>query len=437
MPDFDEMLDEVLAEARSLDGLLVRDELRKLRARAEAKRLYRLETEKPMPAPEFVTIAQLARRTFNAPSYRVQGLLATNGNTLLTAARKSGKTTLILNLARCVLSGEPFLGCFDVTPLTGNVVILNYEVAEHMAYRWAVDIDIPGDRCAVVTLRGRRNPLMHPDDRAHLAEQIRDFNTEMLIVDPFSNAFTGSDQNSTSEVRAFLSDLEEFARTEAGVADLVLTNHAGWDGSRSRGSSALEDWPDSLLLVEREKSGDKRYLSADGRDVALPKGELQMDPDTRLLTWWEQDPRAAAGSQLEALAVAIANVAKDRPGIGSVQLAQELKSRQVSHRKENVQPARDLAAANGWIRVEVVGQKHACYPPAEPLSDTENGQPSPPPQPSPNPPRGESHQPSPPPPTFREGEGEGMRGGLETTVNPPQPEGGQPGRVSRVQGDAA
>ncbi len=34
---------------------------------------------------------------------------------------------------------------------------------------------------------------------------------------------------------------------------MILTAHAGWVGERTRGSSALEDWPDSIVTMTVDK----------------------------------------------------------------------------------------------------------------------------------------------------------------------------------------
>src|SRR5687768_13005377 len=63
-------------------------------------------------------------------------------------------------------------------------------------------------------------------------------------------------QNDPGEVGAWLIGLDQFTRTEVGALDLVLATHAGWNGERTRGSSALEDWADSIITMTRDDSED-------------------------------------------------------------------------------------------------------------------------------------------------------------------------------------
>jgi len=117
--------------------------------------------------------------------WRVAGVLPASGRLLLSAQRKTGKTTAASNLARSLLTGEPFLGRFEVEKLTGRVVALNYEVTGEQYAAWMDQIGVPRDRLYVVNLRGRRNLLADEGGRGELVEMIRAQEGEVLIVDPF------------------------------------------------------------------------------------------------------------------------------------------------------------------------------------------------------------------------------------------------------------
>ena len=64
------------------------------------------------------------------------------------------------------------------------------------------------------------------------------------------------------------------------MRELVTTVHAGWDGERTRGSTALEDWPDSIVTVTRDPETGERFLRAEGRDVDLDEDRLDFDLET-------------------------------------------------------------------------------------------------------------------------------------------------------------
>ena len=216
------------------------------------------------------------------PPSRVEGLIATEASTLVVAQRKTGKTTLLLNLLRCLLTGEDFLDRFAVRPVAGRVALLNFEVSGAQVARWAADVGVPGDRLFLVNLRGRANPFRHAGQRQRLADALRAQQVESLAVDPFGRAYTGTSQNDPGEVSDWLTDLDLFARTEVGASDLILSAHAGWNGERTRGASALEDWPDTVLTLTRDPSNEAtRFLRAFGRDVEVEEDRLHFDPLSR------------------------------------------------------------------------------------------------------------------------------------------------------------
>lgn len=265
-----------------------------LRVRRQATR--EIEAEERAAAGETFTAATVAevRAQPASPRDRVNQLVPWESSTLVVAQRKTGKTTFVLNLARALITGEAFLDALGVQQVTGKVALLNYEVNGQMLARWAHEVE-DLDEMILVNLRGCRNPLAHPEDRRVLAQLLRDAGVEVIIVDTFSRAFTGSSQNDAGEVIRFLSDLDTFTRQECGALDLVLTTHAGWRDDRTRGSSALEDWADSIItLTALDQEPWTRFISARGRDTDLEEHQLTYDEVTRRLWLGDQSSRKEA-----------------------------------------------------------------------------------------------------------------------------------------------
>lgn len=361
---FDTDLDEVLAEQvplPDLDESLVHHELRMLRARGAARALYEAEKAPAGQPLDLDTLAAVLARPA-APSARVEQLIPWEASTLVVAQRKTGKTTFALNLARCLLTGERFLGSLDVRPLDGTVALLNFEVAAATVARWASDAGVPGHRLLLATMRGRRNPFAHPDDRAVLAEALRSRNVETLIVDPFGRAYVGTSQNDAGEVGAWLVDLDRFARAEVGAKDLILTAHAGWNGERSRGSSALEDWADSIVTLTKDEDG-RRFLSAIGRDVDLDEDRLDFDPETRTLTLSGAGSRrsAAKDRHLDDLTAAVLATVSAAPGLNGSEIARRLKLDGVPFQKGDEAKVYARLVDAGKLRVEIGSRGAKCY----------------------------------------------------------------------------
>ena len=333
-------------------------EVRKLRVRDEARRRLAAEKEdatKPFDAGLLEDI--LARPP--EPPFRIEGLLPSEAGMLVVAQRKTGKTTLMLNLARSLLTGQRFLSRFEVRPLSGRIAILNFEVSGPQLARWADEVGVPQDRLFLLNLRGCRNPLSHPDDRIRVAALLEEQRVECVIVDPFARAYGGTNQNDSGEVGSWLTDLDRFVRSEVGAVDLILTTHAGWNAERTRGSSALEDWADSVVTMTRGigKDEDTRYLRAIGRDVHLDEDQLHFDTETRLLsltgTGSRKDTRKKA--KADSLLIPIELYVAEHPGVSSTDLIAGIR-RQVddgkldlSFQDADVRTAAKLAAEQGLI----------------------------------------------------------------------------------------
>ncbi len=338
-------------------------EVRRIRVREAAARRVAAEDEPP-GGFDLGTLAEVLERPAE-PAARVAGLIPWEAGTLVAAQRKTGKTTLSLNLARCLLTGEDFLGRFTVRPLVGAVGLLNFEMAALTAARWAKEHGVPGDRLVLVNLRGRRNPLRHPEDRERLARQLREREVESLLVDPFGRAYTGQSQNDSGEVGAWLVDLDLFARAEVGARDLILSAHAGWNGERTRGASALEDWADSIITLTRDPQVEDspRYLRAVGRDVEVAEDRLDFHaPTRRLRLTGEGSRKQSRDHQKHAeLAVCITRAARNDPGITVSGLRVVLRGMDDApdFRADDVQRATALAVEQGFLRVEDGGSGRA------------------------------------------------------------------------------
>ena len=88
---------------------------------------------------------------------------------MIAAQFKSGKTTLIDNVLRSLVDGDPFLGAAHVEPLAGAVALLDTEMPAPLLDGWLRAQRIAGDdRVFPVSLRGRvaTFDLLTPPTRA-------------------------------------------------------------------------------------------------------------------------------------------------------------------------------------------------------------------------------------------------------------------------------
>ena len=298
-------------DAETFERLVVQ-EVARMYVREAAKQRY-LEEIAPEVEWDVATIDEVLERDPEQPA-RVDRLMPWEGTTTIIGQAKAGKTTLALNLFHSLLTGEKFLGEFEVRPVEPHrrVAMLSFEMTPAKVADWCRRLDIPADRFVLVNLRAMGNPFRSDRNKAKLAKMLQARDVETLLVDTFTKAFTGESQNDAGEVQTFLSEVGRWARQDAGVRDLILTAHAGHgEGKRARGSSALHDDPDAFWVFATATDGSGgRTLSAKGRDVNFEEHVVTWDDETLEMTLG--DPTAKPSATGGVLTVPVNSVTTDR-----------------------------------------------------------------------------------------------------------------------------
>lgn len=322
-PVLDEYAPDDETSTQRLRRFAALEELRRLVAHDDAKTM--LAESKAGAVPELKPIAwpDFASEPDEEECYRVADLWPAEGRVMLSAAAKSGKTTMIAaNLIPSLLDGRDFLGRSSTQPVTGGIVYLNMEVGPRILRRWMRDAGVPMDpRLLVVNLRGKASTLTldTPAGRQRLANVLMAHDAEIVILDPLAPvlASLNLDENSNSDVARFFGYWSE-ALALAGVKDDLIVHHTGHAGERSRGASRLNDEPDAIWTLTKSDGGEDvdeldamfgagptRYLQAYGRDVDLAAEALEYDPQTHALTLTGQAKGKANGKAIERKVIAV------------------------------------------------------------------------------------------------------------------------------------
>jgi RecA-family ATPase len=251
----------------------------------------------PQLYPEFLAI------DFHSPRYRIDKLWPFGGTVLLAARYKSGKSTLKLNLVRCLTRGEDFLGQ-SVIPVGPDETVLdvNLEVDERTQQHYARPFDLPNN-ALVLNLRGQAKAFNIISDtiRTRIATMLRDQNVKILIIDPLGpliRVFNLSENANDSTGGGALVEAFNELSHEAGDIDVQLIHHTGHGAQRrARGGSVFGDAADALWSyriggqggqVDEEYEQDEkgtRYFSATGRlESDMEEFPVFFDPRTHKLS---------------------------------------------------------------------------------------------------------------------------------------------------------
>lgn len=349
--------------------MLVKRKAIELRVVEEARELLAAQKAGQAPPITALSLPDFLAQPDDEERYRIEGLWPAEGRVLNPAAAKSGKTTLIVgNLIPSLCDGRPFLGRFDVVPVTRRIVYLNLEVGERTLRTWMRRAGVEAsDRVTVANLRGKVGALGIGSEagRRRFADFLRAQDAEVVVLDPLAPllASLGLDENSNADVARFFAWWAEALGT-AGVVDDFIAHHAGHAGERSRGASRLLDEPDAIWTVTRRKTGDEddiygpaevRFLSAVGRDVALAPTALGFDDTTGMLTLREGVSPTAVGQ--ERVKEVVMGYVRANPGASKTTVKTSC----------GVNQGKAWAALNdliktGQVRVEVEHGAYQCYP---------------------------------------------------------------------------
>lgn len=305
-----ELIDEATATTDGRAEALAR-EVARLHLQAEAREIFAAERHAQgwAPPPDHGSLSAEVQLPDEDTSWRFQGLLGVGHNAVLVAGRKVGKTSIVNNLIRSYVDGEPFLNRFTTTGTDAGIAMFNYEVDERQYRRWIREVGIVNtDRVFMLHLRGRTLPLRDPQVRAWVVRWLRERHVGLWLLDPYSRAYIGSLDNGNDEaqVGTFLDTLD-IIKQDAGVAELVMPVHtpkarveAG--DETAIGSQRLEGWPDSMWYLTRDFESGLRFMRAEGRDVDVPEEQLSFDQASRRLVLGGWD-RASLRKQTDSTTV--------------------------------------------------------------------------------------------------------------------------------------
>jgi hypothetical protein len=278
------------ADDQAGDETAITYRMKLLRINREANRRLDDETRAPIILPPVRNLTTLLDQPDLVTRYRIADVAHADARIMLSAQYKAGKSTLVGNLIRALVDGEPFLGHFAVNTTAAGVVLIDDEMSENTLRAWLRAQNIANTEAVadVICLRGNLGAFNLLDEHcfAAWAQRLHDVGCDYLILDclrPILDAL-GLDEN--RDAGRFLVAFDALLN-EAGVRDAALVQHMGHTGERARGDSRFQDWPDAIwrLVREDDDPASARFFTAYGRDVAVPEGRLGFDPVTRRMSY--------------------------------------------------------------------------------------------------------------------------------------------------------
>ena len=242
-------------------------ELPKLDERAESKPNGAANKGEPAPF-SWIGGEKLSAMSTERPKMTVEKLLPAGALIVICAKAKSGKTTLIAELAYATCTGRPALGRYAV--IQGPVLywLADDSNVKRFARTWH---DVAGNsEIKNFHLCVERQPL-YPDGLINLGKAVKEFQPVFIVVDSYTQVRSPTGKN-TDFVKAEYLDmrrLSEFAASSGAATALI--HHAGktarldpFDAIAS--SFAVGAGTDARMVLEK-LDGTQRIARIDGRDL--------------------------------------------------------------------------------------------------------------------------------------------------------------------------
>lgn len=215
-----------------------------------------------------LSIRELLQREFPPLVFLVDGMIAKGHFVLLGGRAKSGKSWLVLQLARAIDLGEPFLG--RVT-LRGRVLLIALEDGERRIYQRANVLKWQPQQAGVVCElakfdgeNGQPGPGL-----AQIEAIIGDY--DLVIIDTLIATLSGRiSENDNAAMGVIVNELARMAHEYNKT--ILLVHHTGKGSAENifdllRGASAIRGAYDVGLLLERKQSEKEAVLHLESRDV--------------------------------------------------------------------------------------------------------------------------------------------------------------------------
>lgn len=205
------------------------------------------------------------------------------------ATKKAGKTTFVLELIRCSLTGERAFNAFDIKPLEDDerILFIDPELQESSFRRYMKPAFAGMTKHQVddqfIRISTRSNvtqfDLMSEQTRDELVRVINMYNIKRVVFDSYVKLIPNGSVSKEDDVKRMLANWN-YVQANTDVRESFWVGHVNNGGEiRSSGSILLDGTFESLLTLIKDTEGRRFFQSEEGRmtDAVAPKPYV-LDP---------------------------------------------------------------------------------------------------------------------------------------------------------------
>jgi hypothetical protein len=238
----------------------------------------------PLPPPTFIDLFQImadASDPSTLPPVLIEGILHKGCKMILSGSSKAGKTLGLMHLGIAAANGIPWMG--HAINRQCKVVYLDFELKPRLAKERIKEIInsqgneyFPTKNFMYCPLRGQKRSL---EDLALHIQAIKDFEPDMVIVDPFYKLGGDYDENDAGSVGLVLDKMETFS--ERLDCAFVYAHHFSKGNKaetdhidRASGSGVFARDPDAILTLTPHEEDFHLVLEATLRNFPTPEKKV-------------------------------------------------------------------------------------------------------------------------------------------------------------------
>ena len=238
----------------------------------------------PLPPPTFIDLFQImadASDPSTLPPVLIEGVLHKGCKMILSGSSKAGKTLGLMHLGIAAANGIPWMG--HAINRQCKVVYLDFELKPRLAKERIKEIInsqgneyFPTKNFMYCPLRGQKRSL---EDLALHIQAIKDFEPDMVIVDPFYKLGGDYDENDAGSVGLVLDKMESFS--ERLDCAFVYAHHFSKGNKaetdhidRASGSGVFARDPDAILTLTPHEEDFHLVLEATLRNFPTPEKKV-------------------------------------------------------------------------------------------------------------------------------------------------------------------
>lgn len=238
----------------------------------------------PLPPPVFIDLFQImadASDPSTLPPVLIEGVLHKGCKMILSGSSKAGKTLGLMHLGIAAANGIPWMG--HAINRQCKVVYLDFELKPRLAKERIKEIInsqgneyFPTKNFMYCPLRGQKRSL---EDLALHIQAIKDFEPDMVIVDPFYKLGGEYDENDAGSVGLVLDKMETFS--ERLDCAFVYAHHFSKGNKaetdhidRASGSGVFARDPDAILTLTPHEEDYHLVLEATLRNFPTPEKKV-------------------------------------------------------------------------------------------------------------------------------------------------------------------